>query len=150
MHNRARREVVMVRPINQKAQKIMDRLTEGITEENSHTKIDNNKPDSGIMAVIVEWIGDCKRGDVFSIAHYYEQNGDLVADPEMTFLKMKDGRYYPLSYKLDSLGVYREGVVWDDSEPLYLNAREQRDEAIFAGTWMKNIQWQQFTKRAAR
>jgi len=60
-----------MRPINLKAQAVMDRLTAGITRENSHTRIDNNKPDSGIMAVVVEWVGDCKLGDTFSIAHYY-------------------------------------------------------------------------------
>ena len=133
-----------MRPINLKAQKIMDRLTAGIDRENSHTRIDNNKPDSAIMAVVVEHVGSCKLGEVFSVAHYYEQNGDLMADPEMTFLKGADGRYYPMSYKLDSLGVYREGVVWEDGEPKYINAREQRDEAIFTGTWMENIKFLQF------
>ena len=134
-----------MRAINKKAQAVMDRLTDGITRENSHTRIDNNKPDSGIMAVVVEWVGNCKLGDVFSIAHYYEQYGDLMSDPEMTFLHGGDGRYYPMSYKLDSLGVYREGVVWADGEPKYINAREQRDEAIFAGTWMENIKFLQFS-----
>lgn len=134
-----------MRPINQKARKIMDRLTAGITRENSHTRIDNNKPDSGIMAVVVEWVGCCKIGDIYSVAHYYEQNCDLMADPEMTFLKAEDGRYYPFSWKMDGLGVYREGVEWEDGEPRRVNLREQRDEAIFAGQWMQNIKWQQFS-----
>lgn len=124
----------------------MDRLTAGLDRENSHTRIDNNKPDSGIMPVVVEWVGDCEIGNVFSIAHYYEQNGDLMADPEMTFLRAADGRYYPMSFKMDGLGVYREGVVWEDGEPRYTNTREQRDEAIFSGEWMQNIKWQQFSK----
>ena len=136
--------------INQKAKAVMDRLTSGITEENSYTRIDNNKPESGIMAVIVEWVGDCKLGDIFSIAHYYEQNSDLMSDPEMTFLKAQDGRYYPLSYKLDSLGVYREGVIWEDGEPSKINVREQRDEATFTGTWMENIKFLQFGKKSGK
>jgi len=135
-----------MRPINKKAQAVMDRLTQGINSENSHTRIDNNKPDSGIMAVVVEWVGDCKLGDVFSIAHYYEQYGDLMADPEMTFLKAETGCYFPMSYKLDGLGVYREGVIWEDGEPSKINVREQRDEAIFAGTWMENIKFLQCGK----
>lgn len=137
-----------MRPINLKAQAVMARLTAGITRENNHTQIDNNKPDSPIMAVVVEWVGDCKLGDVFSIAHYFEQGGDLMADPEMTFLRATaSGKYFPMSYKLDSLGVYREGIVWDDGEPRYINAKEQRDEATFAGEWMENIRLQQFMKR---
>ena len=135
-----------MRPINLKAQKIMDRLTAGIDRENSHTRIDNNKPDSAIMAVVVEHVGSCKLGEVFSVAHYYEQNGDLMADPEMTFLKATaSGKYFPMSIKMDGLGIYREGVVWEDGEPRYINTREQRDEAIFSGTWMQNIKWQQFS-----
>ena len=135
-----------MRPINLKAQAVMDRLTRDITSENSHTRIDNNAPDSGCMPVIVEWVGDCKLGDIFSIAHYYEENSDLMADPEMTFLKAEDGRYYPLSIKMDGLGVYREGVVWVDGEPRYINPREQKDQAVFAGTWMENIKFLQFSK----
>lgn len=138
-----------MRPINLKAQAVMDRLTYGITEENSHTRIDNNKPDSGIMAVVVEWVGDCKLGDIFSIAHYYEQNGDLMADPEMTFMNAySSGKYFPLSYKLDGLGVYREGVIFEDGEPRCINYREQKDEAVFAGTWMENIKFLQFGRGA--
>lgn len=134
-----------MRPINLKAQAMMDRLTAGITRENSHTRIDNNKPDSALMAVVVEWVGDCKLGDVFSIAHYYEQNGDLMADPEMTFLKASaSGKYFPMSFKMDGLGIYREGIIWEAGEPRRINAKEQRDEAIFAGEWMQNIKWQQF------
>lgn len=135
-----------MRPINLKAQAVMDRLTAGITRENSHTRIDNNKPDSGFMPVVVEWVGDCKLGDVFSIAHYYEQNNDLMADPEMTFLKASaSGKYFPMSFKMDGLGgIYREGLIWEDGEPRYINEKEQREEAIFAGTWMQNIEWQQF------
>ena len=136
-----------MRAINHKAQAVMDRLTTGITEENSHIQIDNNEPDSGIMPVIVEWVGDCKLGDVFSIAHYYKQEGDLMADPEMTFLKA-NGKYFPLSIKMDGLGVYREGVIWEDGEPRYINTREQRDEAVFAGTWMENIKFLQFRRDA--
>lgn len=98
-----------MRAINKKAQAVMDRIFSGLDSENSHTRIDNNAPDSGIMPAVVEWVGDCKLGDIFSVAHYYEQNGDLMADPEMTFLRGEDRRYYPLSYKLDSLGVYRDG-----------------------------------------
>ena len=138
-----------MRAINKKAQAVMNRLTAGINSENSHTRIDNNKPNSGIMPVVVEWVGNCKLGDVFSIAHYYVQEGDLMADPEMTFLHGEDGRYYPMSWKMDGLGVYREGVRWADGEPKYVDYREQKDEAIFAGTWMENIKFLQFGRAKA-
>jgi hypothetical protein len=132
-----------MRAINQKAQKIMDIITDGVDEGNRHTKIDNNEPDSERMPVVVEWVGDCKLGEAYSVAHYYTQNGDLMADPEMIFLKAADGKYYPLSYKLDSMGIYREGVTWSFGEPTHINMREQKDEAVFAGTWMESIKFLQ-------
>jgi len=135
-----------VRAVNKKATEVIDLMLIGIDENNSHRRIDNNTPDSAYMPVSVEWVGDCRIGDVFSIAHYFERNGDLMADPEMTFLRGPDGKYYPLSYKLDEFGVYREGVRWIGGEPKYINMAEQRDEAIFAGTWMENIKTHQFSK----
>jgi len=52
----------------------------------------NAKLDSGggFMPVVIERIG----ADTYSIAHYGQQNGDLMADPEMTF--RGDGT--PLTY----------------------------------------------------
>ncbi|MDD5092816.1 MAG: hypothetical protein PHV74_00325 [Dehalococcoidia bacterium] len=134
-----------MKPVNQEGCKILDKLTEGLTEENSHRKIDNNKPGSSIMAVTVEYIGDCNLGPKFSVAHYYEQNGDLMRDPEMVFVKAKmDSRYYPIMYQQDNLGIYRESVRFDEhgEAEAYL-PREQADEAVFAGIWMRNIKAQQ-------
>lgn len=36
----------------------------------------------GFMPLVIETIGR----NQFSVAHYYEQNGDLIADPEVIFL----------------------------------------------------------------
>jgi hypothetical protein len=79
------------------------------------------------------------------VAHYYEQNGDLMADPEMTFLvSAVDGRVYPLSYRQDGLGIYRESVKFNEAGQIDGHyPREQRDEATFSGQWMKNIKFQQ-------
>ena len=39
------------------------------------------------MPVSVEVVGTRPQGAlIVSIAHYYEQNGDLMADPEATFV----------------------------------------------------------------
>lgn len=133
-----------MRPINRKAQKIMDRLTAGLDITNTHRKIDNS--DGVYMAVSVDWLGDTPDGDMFAVAHYYTQNGDLMSDPLMSFLRAKiDGRYYPTDYRLDGLGIYRESVRFgDDGRVIGHYPKEQRDEAIFAGTWMENIRLQQF------
>ena len=78
------------------------------------------------------------------MAHYYKQEGDLMCDPVMTFLRATDGRYYPTDYR-HRLGVYRESMVFGGhNEIVGTYPREQRDEAIFAGEWMRNIKMRQF------
>jgi hypothetical protein len=51
------------------------------------------------MPVCVERVEDTSHGPVFSIAHYYEQEGDIVPDPDVTLLRAADGEFYPLSYQ---------------------------------------------------
>lgn len=133
-----------MRPINQKARKIMDRLVDGLGAQKTHQKFDNNP---GIyMAVSVDWLGDTPDGDMFAVAHYYTQNGDLMSDPLMSFLRTADGRYYPADYRLDGLGIYRESVVFDEKGKVTGSyPREQKNEAVFAGEWMENIRLQQFS-----
>lgn len=79
----------------------------------------------------------------YSMAHYYEQNGDLVPDPDMSFYFFKvnnescvvpatfqNSRYYRES-------IYHDGKVWK------INKKEQADEVSFANVWLKNIKQQQ-------
>lgn len=92
------------------------------------------------MAVHVEQLTERH----FSIAHYYEQEGDLIADPEMTFYRCEHGRVFPCSYQQDSLGIYRMGLEITDLGIVEgENPKEQADQADFANAWMKNIAEQQ-------
>ena len=47
------------------------------------TKIDNS--DGTYMPVYLELIGRIDKYDFFSLAHYGQQNGDAMRDPEMLF-----------------------------------------------------------------
>ena len=43
-------------------------------------------PCAGLMRLCIELVGTGPNGrPLVSVAHYYEQQGDLIADPEMTF-----------------------------------------------------------------
>ena len=122
---------------------VMDKLTEGIEDFDQAKKIQNN-PSKSIMAVCVEMISKNSQGPVFSIAHYYEQEGDLMRDPDMTFLKGADGEYYPLTFRQDNLGIDQDAVVWgDNGEIKGFRAKMQADFVSFANGWMKNIKDQQ-------
>ncbi len=132
-----------MRHINQKAKKIMDKLIEGLTPDNSHKKIDNAK--GSFMAVHVEYLREVPPyGPLFSVAHYYEQNGDMMRDPDMEFLKAHDGNYYPAYFRQDGVGLEQEVFIYDENGQIrQFKPRLMRDLASFAGTWMENIKHQQ-------
>lgn len=136
-----------MRAINKKAQKIMDTLVVGLDINNTHRKIDNNGADSGIMAVSINYLCHLAAGDIISVAHYYKQNGDLLADPDINFLRA-GGKYYPLTWRMDGIGVFREYVQFgEDGLIKSFEPRGQRETAEFAGGWMQNIKIQQHLGR---
>ena len=77
-----------MKSLNTRATLIIQKLYEAMYSEpymieEGYAKIKNSEC---YMPVVVELVGDIKGyGKVISIAHYGEQNGDLMADPEMTF-----------------------------------------------------------------
>ena len=73
---------------------------------------------------------------VYSLAHYSEQNGDLMADPEMTFGEC-DQEFFPLSFRNDYIGVYQEVITEQ------VNLKLQQELAEFADMWLQNVVDQQ-------
>ena len=63
-----------------------------IKKGENYLKIDNT--DGAFMPLIVKKIGD----DRYSFAHYYEQNGDLLPDPEV-LVSVKGDKVVPLMIK---------------------------------------------------
>ncbi len=132
-------------PVSPSAKAVLDTLTEGLTDIEHHTKFDNGG--ACIMPVSVECIGEIEAGKLFSVAHYYTQNSDLMRDPEITFLKDGDANYYPLSYQQDNLAMYQEAVSLEYGEIGAVKLKTQKRIAQFCGTWMKNIKDQQLRDR---
>jgi hypothetical protein len=96
------------------------------------------------MSVHVEVIHEDENSKIISLAHYFLQNGDLMADPEMCFLFEKtQGIYFPTYYKQDSIGVEEESVEMEDGKIARLNLTLQHEYTRFANMWLKNIRHQQ-------
>ena len=74
-----------MKPLSKQATRTFNRLVEGLDLQyyGAH-KIDNAP--GVFMAVCANVVDHTPLGPVVAITHYYEQNGDLVTDPEMTFL----------------------------------------------------------------
>jgi hypothetical protein len=92
------------------------------------------------MPVSVERIQTISGEEGISIAHYFIQNGDLMADPEMEFI-VKDNEVYPISFKLDSLGVFQVAKLSETEK----DEKLQEQLTAFANSWMINIKLQQFS-----
>lgn len=89
--------------INEKSKAIMKVLIAQM--DDGYLKLDNAS--GTFMPLSIEKVTD-ELGftAVYSLAHYGEQNGDLMADPEMTFGE-SDHEFYPLSFRNDYVGVYQ-------------------------------------------
>jgi hypothetical protein len=92
------------------------------------------------MAVHVECLQRTGLGPLFSVAHYFESNGDLVPDPDMAFVRTGDG-WSPMYFQ-DSRS-YREAVTIHSDGTIEIDEKEQRDLVSFCNLWMKNIREQQ-------
>ena len=74
-----------------------------------------------------------------SIAHNYEQNGDLMADPDMTFVFDREaGTLTARTFQQDGLGVYQRVEGSNGG----INHALERQLNTFAAQWFKNIREQ--------
>jgi hypothetical protein len=127
-----------MKAVSQKAQTVLRYLGEQAEANGGNIRIDNTE--GAYMPVVVEWIGENR----LSVAHYGEQNGDAMRDPDMVFWRSPLGNWYPVSYRNDYAGIDREAVLeWDDGKPVRYYSKEQAGQAAFAGLWMNNIKQQQ-------
>ena len=126
--------------LSPQATAIMDTLTAGMSVSD-HKKLNN--AEGTFMALHVECIDKCNLGPIFSLAHYYEQHGDLMRDPEMLFIQAEDGGYYPAEIWQDPVNSHSVGVLIEDGMAVSIDETEQADLTVFAEVWLKNIRMQQ-------
>ena len=123
--------------VNNVAKQVLDELVEGLDVG------DSKKFDRGIgyMPVHVECLQKSALGLHFSIAHYYEQNGDMVPDPDCVIVRRADGSWAPISFQ-NSIS-YRNAVTFHDDGTIEVDEREQKEPSRFVNHWMKNVSDQQ-------
>jgi hypothetical protein len=102
----------------------------------------------GFMRLVIEHVGTGPRGgELVSVAHYGESNGDLMRDPEIVF-EVSDGQWQPVSIQQDYLGSYREAVFVGADGKVYVRPAEVCDIAVFARVWDRNLKHQGFVGAA--
>lgn len=104
------------------------------TNEDYFVKIENEP----YMPLTIE-----KHGSQIVIAHYFEQNGDLVPDPDMEF-EVINGEWSPVGLQLAIGAYYRASECRDGRR--FVNPRQLREQRQFARMWAKNLAAQGFAR----
>jgi len=135
-----------MKKLDERAKKVFVKIYSLLNEE-GYVKINNS--DGGFMPLCVEKVGTVIMNDIefekISLAHYYEQNGDLMADPEMIFLynnKLQDF-IYPVYFKKDSFEMDEDCLIMDGKTVKEYRVNRQNQHNRFANIWLKNLKWQQ-------
>jgi len=135
-----------MKKLDERAKKVFVKIYSLLNEE-GYVKINNS--DGGFMPLCVEKVGTVIMNDIefekISLAHYYEQNGDLMADPEMIFLynnKFQDF-IYPVYFKQDSFEMDEDCLIMDGKTVKEYRVNRQNQHNRFANIWLKNLKWQQ-------
>jgi hypothetical protein len=104
------------------------------------------------MRLVVEVIGGPYPNGAYelSVAHYGEQNGDAMRDPEMTFLVVPSEQgttWTPLTFENSYMGAWQvAATVTPEGRMTVRNSRLQRDLRVFANQWDRNIAEQGFVE----
>lgn len=131
--------IIHVNPVPKTIALVLERLCQFVVNPGDSVKIDN-APDV-YMALRVSFVAKIEQGQVYCIAHYVEQNGDLVPDPSMELLRVEDSSWYPLAFSTQ----YGRGeclLIVDTGRP-------KVDEFLYAKQidllrlWMRNVVEQQ-------
>ena len=130
----------LLKPVSRASQRVLETLIDGLDVGDSK-EVDNS---GAFMAVHVEALQRTGAGILYSVAHYYDGQGDRCPDPDVVFLRRADGTFCPISFQ-DSL-VCNQPVRWLEDGSIEIDAREQASIASFASfanTFLKNAAEQQ-------
>lgn len=84
--------------------------------------------------------------DQIAMAHTFEQNGDLMYDPEIVFYVDDAHKMLrPMSYEQSDMGVYQRVYDADDDALSHPNRKLERDINDMFRTWSQNLKWQEHT-----
>lgn len=119
-------------------------------EPGFHIKIENEP----WMALVIEDIQQLGPHGfpLISIAHYGEQNGDLMRDPEMLFEISKHGeetKFIPHYWRNDYVGIEQYCTFKGESGPAS-DEKLKREHAEFAAMWDTNLRDQGFLEAFQR
>lgn len=141
----------MTPPLNVtlKAAAILESIYQMLLKSDREGYLKINNAEGAFMPLIVERLSPKDGKDVISLAHYFEVEGDLIPDPDMTFMRlawdeMVPGvpKFIPLSFQ-DQF-KYQESIVFDENDRIKGFYKNRQVEFVrFTSIWLNNIVSQQ-------
>ncbi len=121
----------------------LDALVEGLadptaSDESSSRKL--GKDEGGMMPLSIERIGP----RMYSLAHYYKQNGDMMRDPDVELFRDEHGRWFPVTFRQDGgMPVYTVALEVDAAGIVGVHRRRYASQRDFMRLWLRNLRAQQ-------
>ena len=132
-----------LKPLSKQAAKTLNLLVSGLAVADSR-KI---ALVSAFMPVSVDRLDESR----FAVAHNYVQNGDVIADPDVEFLRLDADRWIVVAIQHPPPAPYQRLAVYDNGQWRASASRQQVSSAnAFVASWMKRIIEQQGGTRAIR
>jgi hypothetical protein len=123
--------------------KLMDYLVAGLEDDGISKKFEQNK---GVMALYAGRMEDvivrAMPVQTYYLAHYGEQFGDLMSDPEVNFLRI-NGEYFPSIFKNDYIGRLDRTVFIENGRVRYVESMQKSVADFVNSLWLPNILVQQ-------
>lgn len=90
----------------------------------------------GFMDLNLDYLEKDEQGYVIAMAHNYEQNGDIMADPDMQIRIIPEMHSIEaLTFQQDNMGIFQEVYP----EPNLVNPKAKKELNAFLETWLKNL-----------
>lgn len=119
---------------------IADRHGLDLSASEAHLRLEQRH----LMPLVIEKIGP----HLVSVAHYFRQNGDAVADPDLVFF-IGYGDWVPIEIQ-QPFGYQCVATLNEDGNALLtIDARQQADIAEFCDLWAQNLKDQGWLEQAS-
>lgn len=93
----------------------------------------------GFMDLVIEKHG----ANMVSVSHYFEQNGDLIPDPDIQFYVDAQGEWHPWNITMSS-GYYAPCLLIEGGVVKGKYPRSYKETKSFAAMWARNLKAQGF------
>lgn len=121
----------------------LDALVEGLADPTSSDEPSSRRlgeaNDSGVMPLSIERLGP----HMFSLTHYYTQNGDMMRDPDIELHRDEQGQWFPVTFQQDGrMPVYTVALEMDAHGIAGVYRRRYASLRDFVRMWLRSLRVQ--------